>query len=194
MVKILNTDFEAIQPTEIREKIKLIVNRMGTGLSKEEKMKHAKLLIQIFEEGMLPKEAMGISDAEIAQIYCYAYRLFSSGLYKDARGLFEILQSIDPDKSYFSLSLGVCLHKMQEYEKAVTSYIRAALFNQEDPVPYFYAYDCYINLKSDLLAYLMIKNAIKRAGNNPKYAALKAKAEILADTVRKRIDAQKEAK
>lgn len=177
-----------LQPSEMREMVKQVVNKVGNNLPKEQKMEQAKMLIKIFEEGMTPKEALGVTDGEIARIYCYAYRLFSAGLYQQAKNAFEALQSLEPFRNEFSLSLGVCHHRLQEYEKAIECYVRAGMLDKADPVPFFYAYDCLLRLDNDVLAYTLLLNSIKRAGDRPAYKVLVEKGNIIAEGLKKRID------
>lgn len=178
---------DAMESDEVRQKIMQVVNAHGANMTKEQKKDYAKFLYKIFNEGMSPKEAMEIPEAQIAIIARNAYNFFSTGHYKEASDLFEILQTLEPTKAFFAISLGVCYHRMKNYEKALTNYIKATVFDLKDPVPFFYAYDCCLNLNSEVLALMMIRNAIKRAGDEPKYAVLKQKATLIEQALDKKV-------
>lgn len=178
---------QEIPPEEIRACIKSAVNKLGPNFSKDEKKEHAKLLVQIFEKGMSPKKAMGISDEEVAQIYSFAYHQFAAKKYEDARELFKILFSLEPFNSDFATALGVCHHRLKDYEYALQCYMLNAALSPKDPVALFYAYDCYMNLKDDVPAGIMLCNVIARAGDQPAYAQLKKDAQARLDQLQQKI-------
>lgn len=178
---------QELPPDEIRKYIKSAVNTLGPTFSKEEKKEHGKLLIKIFEKGMSPKEAMKISDEEIAQIYSFAYHKFSTGNYEDARELFKMLFSLEPFNSEFATALGVCHHKLKKYEYALQCYMLNATLAPTDPVALFYAYDCYLNLKDDISAGIMLCNVVARAGDQPAYAHIKKDAQMRLDLLQQKI-------
>lgn len=178
---------DIITSESLREMIKSTVKKMGPQFSKEQKKEHAKLLLKIFEQGMSPREAMGIADQEIAQIYSYAYHLFSSGKYPEAKELFKMLLTLEPTHAGFATALGVCHHRLKEYEMALECYMLSAALNGSDPVPLFYAYDCCSNLKDPIPAGIMLCNVISRAGDQPLYAKIKERAQLLLDELQKQI-------
>lgn len=165
----------------MRTLIKAAVSKTGTQQTKEEKIEQAKLLVKIFEGGMIPKEAMKISDKELASLYSFAFELAKSGKYAEARELFKYLCMLDPTESDFALSLGVCHHHLKDYKFAATAYMLASALNFDDPVPYFYAYDCCMQLKNPVSAAIMLQNVIDKAGDDAKYAQMKQRAKVLLD-------------
>jgi type III secretion system low calcium response chaperone LcrH/SycD len=172
---------------KIRGLIKTTVTKMGPHISKEEKKEHAKLLIKIFERGMTPQEAMGITDLDIREIYSLAYSLFVAGRHQEAREAFKLLLTLQPKEAGFSTSLGVCHHRLKNYEKAITCYMLSASLASQDPIPFFYAYDCYLNLNDKECAAIMLRSTIARAGDQPQYAKIKAKASMLLDGLEKEL-------
>ena len=171
----------------LHEYIKLAVNKMGPEFTKEQKKEHAKLLVKIFEKGMSPREAMEISDAELAEIYSFAYHKFSSGNYAEAKDLFKIMFSLDPLNSDFATALGVCFHKLKEYDQAINCYMMGDLLEPESPVCLFYAYDCYMNLQNEVCAGIMLCNVIAKAGDQPAYTHIKEDAQMRLDLLQKKI-------
>lgn len=174
----------------VRNMIKATIAKMGPNFTKEEKQAHGKVLVKIFEQGMPPKEAMNISEKEIAEMYSFAYSLFSSGKYLESSEMFKMLLMIDPDQSDFATALGVCYHRMKEYKKALDAYMLAGILAPKNPVPMFYAYDCAINIDEIMSAGMMLSSVIKRAGNQPQYNKIKERAEILLDALEKEIVAK----
>lgn len=176
-----------IPSEELREHIKSAVRKLGPEVSKQQKIDHGKLLVNIFEKGMSPKEAMEISDEEIAQIYSFAYHQFSAGKFEEARELFKMLLTLEPINADFATALGVCHHRLKDYEYAVQCYMLATLFDAENPVPLFYAYDCFTNLGNEFAAGAMLCNVIKLAGDKPEYEHIKNDAQLRLDQLEKKI-------
>lgn len=181
------TTSNTLKPEEMREYIKSAVNKLGPKFSKEEKKEHGRLLVKIFEQGMSPKEAMNISDEEIAQLYSFAFHKFSTKKYEEARELFKMLLSLEPFNKYFSTALGVCHHKLKDFEYALHCYMLGFLLDPNNPVNLFYAYDCYLNLKDEVPAAIMLSNVIARAGDQPAYAQIKKHAEMLLEPLQQKI-------
>lgn len=184
---------EELTSEVIRKLIKSVVSKMGPKYTAEEKKEHAKLLLKIFERGLEPYEAMKLTEQDMAQIYLFSYRLFNTGKYAEACEVFKMLTTLAPLEPGFITSLGVCYHKMKEYEKAIRCYITGAFLDTEDPTALFYAYDCYINLQDKVCAGIMLSNALTRCGENPKYAKLKQRTSGLLEVLEKEI-AEKQQK
>lgn len=175
-----------LTPDKLHSYIKAAVNKLGPDFSKEEKIEHGKLLVKIFEKGMSPKEAMKISDEEIAQIYSFAYNQFSLGKFEDARELFKMLMTLDLNAD-FATALGVCHHRLKDYEYATNCYMLASFLDPKNPVPLFYAYDCYINLNDEFSAGVMLCNVITKAGEEAIYENIKNDAQMRLDQLQKKI-------
>lgn len=178
---------ELISKEEVRSYIKSAVNKLGPEFSKEEKKEHAQLLVKIFEQGLSPKEAMKISDEEMSQIYSFAFHKFSAGNYEDARELFKMLLSLEPFNSEFATALGVCHHRLKNYELALQCYMLNSVLAPQDPVGLFYAYDCFMNLNNEIAAAIMLSNVIARAGDQPMYTKIKTDAQSLLERLEKKI-------
>lgn len=178
----------------IRKLIKSVVSKMGPKYTAEEKKEHAKLLLKIFEKGLEPYEAMKLSEQDMAQIYLFSYRLFNTGKFVEACEVFKMLTTLAPMEPGFVISLGVCYHKLKEYEKAIRSYLMGAFIDTEDPTALFYAYDCYMNLNDKICAGIMLSNALARCGDNPKYARLKERTSGLLEVLEKEIAEQQQKK
>lgn len=182
-----NINDHRITKESLHEYIKMAVNKLGPEFTKEQKKEHAKLLVKIFEKGMSPREAMNISDSELAEIYSYAYHKFSEGDYLGARDLFKIMFSLDPMNCDFATALGVCFHRLKEYEQAINCYMMGFLLEPESPVCLFYAYDCFMKLENEVSAGIMLCNVITTAGDNPAYAHIKKDAQLRLDQLQKKL-------
>lgn len=178
---------EAMPIDEIKKSIKETMAKMGDKLTIEEKKGLAKGILRIFEEGMPPMDALAIPKEQIAHLYGYAYNIFSKGDYVGAREIFKVLLMLDPMTIGFAVSLGVCHQRLKDYELALMYYMYSAMMNPEDPVPLFYAYDCFLKTDDEVSAGIMLANVIQRCGDHKKYAVIKEKAQHLFEELEAKI-------
>lgn len=167
----------------IRQNIKEIVKKHGADLPPEQKKELGKIMVKVFEKGMTPKEAMGVSEKEISEIYGFAYYNFSIGKFEEAKQLFKMMFTLDPRKGEYATCIGVCHHKQKEYEDAIAMYLLSSGLSAKDPVPLFYAYDCFKCLNQEYVAAMMLMTTIEKAGAQPQYAKLKQNAQTLLDAL-----------
>ena len=133
--KALTSGERLISHDELVECIKKAVGSLGPEYTKEEKTRQAKLLLNIFENGLTPMRAMGMTDRDIAPIYALAYNLFRAGKYKEAAEYYKVLLLLDPYRPSFSMALGACYHRIKQFENAAICYMQAALYDDSDPLP-----------------------------------------------------------
>jgi len=176
-----------VSKEQTREYIKEAVGKLGPQVPKEQKKDVAKLFVKIFEQGEAPKKAMGIPDEELAQLFSFAYHQFISEKYENARELFKLLLTLDPANHSYATCLGVCHHRLKDYEFALHAYMLAAFLAPKDPLPLFYAYDCFHNLNDEANAGSMLCNVIVRAGDNKIYETIKKNAEVLLERTEQRL-------
>lgn len=178
----------------IRHHIKDAVVKLGDKATKEEKLDVAKVLTKIFEQGMTPREAMKITEVETSEFYSAAYQMFSNGKFVEARELFKLLLVLEPTEAGFALSLGACHQHLKDYEYALEAYMLASTLSSADPVPLFYAYECYKILNDPTSASIMLSNVIYKSGDNPAYQKVKGRAELLLKELEKQMAQEAEVK
>lgn len=172
--------------SEIKEMIKQVVSKEKSLKTKEEKIDMAKVMVQIFEKKKIPYEALGITEEEIAAIYFYGFKIFNAGQTKEALEIFKILFKLKPSSDY-AVALGACHHKLKDYKNAVSMYMAAVHINPMDPVPFFYCYDCFVNMGNLYGAKIAISNALINAKQNEKYKKIGEKAELLLKGLEEKI-------
>lgn len=183
---------EQITPSHetVKNLVKQTVASYGSELSKDEKIALAKMLMKVFEEGQSPKEAFNMPEHKICAAYSFANSMFTAGRYDHARNLFEILTMFDPYNPDFYIALGASYHRLKDYAEANACYIKGWAFDQTNPLPLFYAYDCFYQLHDLPAAKVTLENTID-ACKDPKYAKLKEKAKVLLESLDKEIRAKK---
>lgn len=133
------------------------------------------------------KDTLGISDESAEGIYGQAYLLYNTGRYRDAGEIFRLLVMMNATEPKYLIGLAACYHMMKEYQSAGSTYNLTSIIDPENPVPYFHASDCYLQLGDKVSAASMLEMAVKKAGARPQFATLKQRAEITLSTIKKEI-------
>ena len=184
VLNILAENKMPVSKEKRRELIKTSLKNLDVKLSKEKKNDLGKVLVKIFEEGLSPKDAIKLPPIEFEKIQLAAYSLYDKGNFKQAFSFYKVLNGLDPTNLEILMGLAACYHQLKSYKEALTYYITAGLLLKNDPTPYFYAYDCMINLNSDLMASNMLETAISLAEDNPKYALIKERSKLLIQALK----------
>jgi type III secretion system low calcium response chaperone LcrH/SycD len=135
----------------------------------------------IFDQGMLPKEAMGISDTVMEGIYGHAYRMYNAGQYRDAQSIFRILTMLNPLESKYAMGSGACLHMMKDYKTAAAIYTITSSIDPKNPVPHYHASDCYLKMSLIGAAMNELKTTIELCGDQPVYAIVRDRSKMMLE-------------
>jgi len=170
------------------EMIHQAIAKMAEQFPNEDKAKYDVLLKQMFQEGMLPKEAMKVTQDQIEQVYARAYYQFQSGKYKDASTIFKLLMMLDPFDARQPLGLASCFHKEKNYDLAAAFYMRSSVIDPTNPMPMYYASDCARQL-NDLVGVKVALDRVKFIiGKNAQYSALLARVDLALEALEKEHD------
>jgi len=169
-----------------QKKLKKAVDELGEKEAKEQQKNFENLSRDVVEKGLLPKNALGMSDNLIEGIYGQAYRLYNTGKYKDASQLFRMLIMLDATEPKYPMGLAACFHMMKEYQNAINTYALCGIIDPENPVPHYHASDCYLQMNDPISAIIALEMAIKRAGKRNEYQALKDRALMTLEALRKK--------
>lgn len=160
-----------------------IVKALPLTLTDQERTSQESMLLSVFAEGKSPKEALGFNDETVEHMYAYAYRLYNSGHYKKAKEIFVTLSNFVPSDSRFVLAVGANAHRMHDYKKAVESYFRYGLMEPQDPLPYYYMYDCYSKIGMLEDAKFCLQETINRSSENRVYGPIKQRCQLELDNL-----------
>lgn len=138
-------------------------------------------------EKLIPKNALGMSDAMVEGLYAQAYRLYNTGKYKDASQLFRLLLTLNATEPKYAMGLAACFHMIKEYHNAINTYSLCGIMDADSPIPHYHASDCYLQLKDRISAIISLEMAIKRAGDKEEYRALKDRALMTVENLRKEL-------
>lgn len=130
------------------------------------------------KKGNSIKDVLGISDESAEAIYGQAYLLYTTGRYKDAAEIFKLLIMMNSTESKYVMGLAACYHMLKEYHSASSTYMLVSAIDTVNPLPYFHASDCYIQMGDPISAALMLEMTLKKAADQKKFETLKQRAEI----------------
>jgi type III secretion system low calcium response chaperone LcrH/SycD len=131
------------------------------------------IMSAIFQKGITPKDALGLSDEVLEGMYGHAYHLFNNGKYDDALIIFRLLTILNGAEPRFSMGMAACHHMRKEYDQAAQMYGICGVIDWENPMPYYHASDCWIKKGDIPMAIEALKVAAIRAEQKPQYAVIR---------------------
>jgi type III secretion system low calcium response chaperone LcrH/SycD len=175
-----------------QHQVKKAAEEIGATLGTEKAEEVQNIANRVVEQGVMPKDALGLSDAMVEGIYGQAFRLYNTGKYRDASQLFRLLIMLNSTESKYAMGLAACFHMLKEYKNAVSTYAICGVIDPENPIPHYHASDCYIQMGDPASAVIALEMAIKRAGEKQEYQTLKDRAKMTIETLKKEGQQQKE--
>lgn len=142
-----------------------------------------KALKGVFEENMLPKDAMGLPDEMLEGIYSQAYNMYNTGKYDEASVIFRLLLLLDPLESKYGLGLAAAAQMMKDYQLAFTMYNMVFVTDPENPLAHYHAADCLIQMDTPEMAHEELKKAVELCGENKDYEKIKERAERMIEKI-----------
>lgn len=173
------------------QEILLAVSEVAKSHAPEVKQATKKIVDNVLVSGMMPKDALGLSDQQLENMYAQGYRLYNMGKFIEAKRVFIMLTAANVLEPKYIFGMAACCHMMGDFWEAAELYTRCGMFSKEDPVPFYHAADCYMQLKERIPAAVSLKMVMKRAGERPEFTVIKERAEIMLKTIEKEIEATK---
>lgn len=159
------------------------VKKIAANRSEEEQGTLKNVFMDILVKGMSIMQAIGFPPAQLEVIYSYASELYSAGKYDDASALFFFISQLNPRDPRFTFGLAASFHKLKRYGDASVYYLMSTTVDRENPLPYFHAADCFIQLNQPEAAIVMLDNTLALSWNSPQHEKLKQQASALLEIV-----------
>lgn len=138
----------------------------------------------LLEDGVFSKSSIGMTKQELSRLYSKAKQLYDAGKFDEARTLFSTLVLLDPQVPAFLYGLASTLLMMKDYDNAVEVFLEYAGIMQEDPLPYFFAAECYEKKQDTVSTMIALQTVINRAGDRPQYKEIKNRAILVLDALK----------
>lgn len=183
-------DFDKMDMPQIQESLQKI-NFGAPGKKAESALKA--IMQAALKKGIMPKQALQITDDTMEAIYTQAYNLYNQAKYRDAGYIFRLLMLLDFTTPKYVLGLAACAHRLQDYTNAANLYFLCAALDPSNPLPHFHAADCYLQLGAVAIAAYSLSLAISTAGNQMQYEVIKQRAELMKQALEKQLEATQAA-
>lgn len=131
------------------------------------------------------------SDQRLEEFYQHGYLLYKAGHYEKAKSYFNMLMVGNPQEPKYVMAAAACGHMIKEYSFAISLYVLASILDMENPIPLYYAADCYIKALDPMGAAVALQMAIDRCVE-PKLAALKKRMAVMLERVEKELVEKRE--
>lgn len=138
---------------------------------------------KITKQDVIPMKALGVTPEMMEGIYSHAYNMYNRGLYKDGANIFRLLLMLDFREPKYCMGLSACLHMEKNFEAAAQMYMMTAALDPGNPLPYYHAADCYIQLDKPTSARKSLEFAIDIAGDDPKYTVLVERSKLMHEAL-----------
>ena len=142
-----------------------------------EKLKNKAYLKKELAKGKTAQEILGFSDDTMAKFYGAAYKLFEHQKPKDAANAFLFLVTLNPYNHDYWLGLGMATQLCGDFEAAIDAYEMAAVYEMDNPVPYFYLAKCLFAIHDRESALQALDLALEYADEKTEYSDLIEQAE-----------------
>lgn len=136
------------------------------------------------EEGRPFFEILGITQEKLNEYYGRARDLFIKEDYEKSSDAFYFLSSLNPAHPHYWLGLGLSEQKCGEYHAALMAYGMASMYDAENPLSYYQAAKCYLEIEDKENAARSLDLALHFSENNP---PLKRRCQDLLRVMDRRI-------
>lgn len=147
----------------------------------EEQMKNvaSEVLRKMEEEGMSLKDATGVSEEVLEEIYALAHGYYNQGKYLEANSLFQFLIGTSPAEYKYALGLGASFHQMGIYQEAGYSFYLAHTIDEENPIPAYYIVDCFLKQGRQEEAKELAQMTVELCGKREEFEEIKQRCELI---------------
>jgi type III secretion system low calcium response chaperone LcrH/SycD len=151
----------------------------------EKAKQYEEMLSKILSNNQSPLEVCGFTPEILEAFYGCAQCLYTSGKYKDAGIIFNLLTYLNVNEYKYVMGCAASAHMQKNYLDALTHYNSCFFLDPSNPLPNYHASDCYRKLNSPTLAIQCLNAAILQAGDNTAYTKLKERAQLTKDAIQK---------
>lgn len=140
------------------------------------KLKRKGYLLRELSKGKSVEQIIEIPAILMQKLYRAACHLFETHQYEKASDGFLFLISLNTYEHNYWIGLGMSTQMRGDFESAIDAYEMAAIYQAENPVPYFYLAKCLFAMHERQSAFLALDMAIQYAGEISEYQDLKNRA------------------
>lgn len=142
----------------------------------------------IFVKGVKPVDAFAISKTKMEGIYAQAYQLYNSGNFEKAYQTFEMLNLLDGESARYAFGAGACLQGLGKYKEAFLFFMQSGALDVDNPVPFYHAADCSLQLNDKFSAVVMCQLVEDRSADREEYTYIRERSRVLKEKLTKELN------
>lgn len=170
---------ERITPDEVLG----MIERMDVRLPSMSNENAAELIAGFAQGDLRLRDIHGLTDEQMEASYALATMAFQSGAYARAERLFRFLATMDPEDKRYLIGLAAARFNLKRYAEARDIYGAAFAMDPWDPGLMIRLAECHFHMRDFATADEALEVAIELAGDDPKRAKDRARAEALRRTL-----------
>jgi type III secretion system low calcium response chaperone LcrH/SycD len=145
-----------------------------------------KVLQKMHDHKLTLKEAMGVSDDFLEEMYSVAYNYYEQGKLKESLSLFQILVGICPENFRFAFGIASAHHQLGQYYDAAGAYALALSNEPLNPVASFYLADCYYRLDFKKETREALELTVELCEQDERYATIREQSLLMLNKLKKK--------
>lgn len=140
----------------------------------------SEVLRKMEKEGMSLKDATGVTEELLEEIYALAHGYYNQGKYIEANSLFQFLIGTSPAEYKYALGLGATFHQMGVYQEATYGFYLAHTIDEESPIAPYYIIDCFLKQGRKEEAKELAQLTLELCGKREEFEEIKQRCELIA--------------
>ncbi len=176
-----------------RKEIQEAVNKLEEQTRDEMMGTMKELMEKGFNKNLTPKDSLQLSNEVMETIYSHGYTLYNTGRYSESGYIFRLLIMLDYMESKYQMGLAACLHMEKRYLNAAQLYMMTAILAPGNPLPYYHAADCFIQIGSPSSATFMLQMAIEEADEKAEFGILTERCRMMKESLRESAEEEEKA-
>ncbi len=164
-----------------QEQRRQVIDKWGKELSEEEKAAVQEVMKEVIDRKIPLRDAIGITPETMSRVHDMAYQMYNNGRYQQALQLFRLLITLETVDVKYLMGIAASLHMLKDFSKAAEMYFYINAIYPNDPIPYYHAADCYLQMDLPDVAAAVLKRCILQCENKPEYDQLRKRVEVILE-------------
>lgn len=160
------------------------VNKLRNVKNEEELAALSKEVISVIESENTTMGALfDVTPAAQEEIYAIAHSWYGQGRYTQAQDLFSLLVTLSPKSYNFTFGLASCFYQKKDYKSAAIIFYFALENDPTNPMPAYFAADCFIRTAEKELALECLDYVLNLADEENLYSHVKERCRLLKNNL-----------
>lgn len=126
-------------------------------------------------------EILELPERLMDNLYTVAFQNYERGNYQLSADLFRFLLALKGDEYSYLMGLAASVQKLGSLEEAAQLFMLATVAEPLDPVAYFHAGSCLLQMGEEELAQVAFEMVIRTSGETEEFSELKERARLILE-------------